>query len=141
MAKSRATQANAWTGFVSEPSTFPPVYGLPISGSHMAPEYTNGCVARIDRDAVYRAGDVVAVWYRPEVLKPGSAQAMFMRVVIMPSFGRVDFPYNDHPDSEVQSVVMLGSDDKPDTMLPVRCSWILAIHKAVGAVSREEMAL
>ena len=116
------------------PSELPAIYGLQVKGNHLV-DYPDGTVARIDQHAVYSRGDVVAVWFRPEVLKPGSAKVMIMRVVMMPSFGRVDFPYEDHPDSEVQSIVMLGRDDRPGKMLPVRCSTIAAIHKAVECMA------
>ena len=73
-------------------------------------------------------------------------QCLLKRVVMMPMPGTT-FPYKEHPDSEVKALVMLGSDDKPNMMLPIRCEHVLAIHKCIGqiagpsAASREGRAM
>ena len=121
-----------------DPNSFTGFYGMVIYGSCMEPAFPNNAIAKVCSDKPYKQGDVVVAWIRPELLKPGSAPALIKRVVMMPPPWVKAFPYKEHPDSEALAMVMLGQDDRPDEMIPMRCSYLLAIHKVVGLLKPDE---
>ena len=85
-----------------------------------------------DENGALRAGDVVVLWFRPELITPGGLPGIIKRVGMMPP-PWVTSSYRDHPQSEVLALIMLETNDQPDKLLRVRCRDLLAIHNDRGA--------
>ena len=111
-----------------------------VVGDCMAPEYPDGCIVKASPFEPYGQGDIVVVWHRPELVKPGRAPAMIKRIVMAAPPWVTAYPYRDNPKSELQAVIMLGRDDRPDEMFAVPCSEILAIHKCIGILEPERVS-
>ena len=137
-----STVPAAATGLPSsfiDPSSLPEIYGLTVRGDCMAPAFPHGCNVKASKLAPFKFDDTVVVWLRPEVIQPGSPQAMIKRVVMMPPPWVRSFPYKDNPENEIDALMMLGMDDNPNEMLSVRCSLILAVHRCLGIVEPGEI--
>ena len=109
-----------------------------VSGSCMAPAFPDGCRVKVTKTEPYARGDVVVVWFRPELITPGGLPGMIKRIGMMPPPHVKTFPYKDHPQSEVLALIMLKTNDQPDKLLRVRCRDVLAIHKVVGLLEEGE---
>ena len=135
--KSPATGLPAEKSFL-DPRTFPDAYGLAVVGNCMAPAYPDGCTVRIAKSEPYGHNDVVVVWWRPDLVAAGRAPCMIKRIVMVAPPWVKSYPYKDNPKSDVRAMIMLGRDDRPDEMIPVRCADIIAIHKCVGPLADGE---
>ena len=125
----------------TDPTTFTGLYGVAVVGDCMAPDYPDGCLAKVSPEEPYDAGDVVVVWFRPEIVAPGRAPAMIKRIVVMPPPWVESFPYKESLNSEVRAAIMLGRDDRPDEMFGMKCAHILAIHKCIGILEPERVSM
>lgn len=121
-----------------DPHIFPDRYGLEIVGHCMAPAYPEGSKVEVAKSEPYGHGDVVALWWRPELVAAGCAPCMIKRVVMMPAPWVTGYPYKDCPKSDVAAVIMLVRDDRPEEMMRIRCADVLAIHKCVGILAAGE---
>lgn len=134
----KTSQAAAQPVAFLDPTMLPELYGLRVKGGCMAPDYPDGCSIKISQVEPYARGDVVCVWFRPEVLKPGGFPALIKRMVMMPPPWVTAFPHRDNPRSEVSALLMLGTNDRPDKMLEILCADVIAIHKVLGILTPEE---
>jgi len=111
----------------------PDVYCMALDGDCLAPLVPDRSAVVIKRSESFASGDVVCIWFRPEAVPEGSHQAWLKRLRMNVPPWVKSFPYNDHPQSEVQAVVVVEQLN-PMRTYAVKCSDILAIHKAVGHV-------
>ena len=109
----------------------PDVYCMALDGDCLAPLVPDRSAVVIKRSESFASGDVVCIWFRPEAVPEGSHQAWLKRLRMNVPPWVKSFPYNDHPESEVQAVVVVEQLN-PMRTYAVKCSDILAIHKAVG---------
>ena len=111
----------------------PDVYCMALDGDCLAPLVPDRSAVVIKGSESFASGDVVCIWFRPEAVPEGSHQAWLKRLRMNVPPWVKSFPYNDHPESEVQAVVVVEQLN-PMRTYAVKCSDILAIHKAVGHV-------
>jgi len=114
------------------PDALPDGYGLVLVGDCMAPLLPDGATVICSRSASYEPGDLVVLWFRPELVKPGHEQCRLKRLVIGPPRS-LKFPHRDTPESEALPVVVVEMLNPPGRMV-IRCAHLLAIHKVLGAV-------
>ena len=120
----------------SDALNLPEWYALQCVGDCMAPTLKDGCKAVFHTKSPVKKGDVVVVWFRPEVVRPGGHQALVKRPALALRPG-LTFPYREHPESTVAMIAMLSMDNRPHEWLPVPCADILAMHKYVGQKDSE----
>jgi hypothetical protein len=122
---------------IADLSAFPDEYALRVTGTCMEPLLADKCAAVFSKTAKWKVGDIVAVWMRPEVLGPGDLQASVKKLTMAPPFYVRGFPYNEHPESNVNALMCVESLN-PRRRLIARCADILAIHKLVTVVNDGE---
>lgn len=69
----------------------PELYAMICEGSCMEPEFANGDVLLFNKDEPFSSGDLVALYLRPELVRPGQCQAAVKRLVLAPP-ADVKFP-------------------------------------------------
>lgn len=114
------------------PDALPDEYGLAVAGDCMAPLLPDGVAIVCSRSATYQRGDLVVLWFRPELVKPGHPQCLVKRL-LMPPPDFVKFPHRDSPGSEALPVVMVEMLN-PHAHAWVECAKLLAIHKVLGTM-------
>lgn len=113
-----------------DPAKLPNLYALIVDGVCMEPHLMNGKPAVFDKGMPVHNGDLVGIWFRPEIVPPGRPGVMVKRLVIGAG-PNVTFPFVDHPDSEITPVIIV-EQDKPYRQIRYRCRDILAIHRCIG---------
>lgn len=86
--------------FIIDPAQAPDRYTLIVKGDCMAPVRLDGAAVVADKRAPYDSGDMVVIYIKPELVKPGRCNAMLKWLVSIPSWA-TSFPFSDHPESEV----------------------------------------
>ena len=81
-------------GLILEPSQLPDRYGMIVKGVCLEPEIADGSCLLFDKTASYKPGDLVILWRRPELVKPGQPQSIVKRLYMAPP-PWVKFPYRD----------------------------------------------
>jgi hypothetical protein len=90
----------------------PDIYCLKLDGDCLEPLIPDGTTVALKKSASFGVGDVVCIWFRPEVLAPGSCQGWIKRVTLnVPPW--VKFPYREHPESEVSALIMVEQLNPP----------------------------
>lgn len=113
-----------------DPAELPAQYALIAYGTCMLPEISDGANCAFSTKEKPQPGDLVALWYRPELVPAGQPQVRLKRLVTaIPSF--VTFPYREHPLSEAHALVIVEQLN-PRTRFGVRCADLLAVHKFIG---------
>jgi len=115
-----------------DPAALPDEYGLVLAGDCMAPLLPDRATIACSRSASYEPGDLVVLWFRPELVKPGHEQCVVKRLVIAPPRS-LKFPHRDNPGSEALPIVVVEMLNPPARMM-TRCAHLLAIHKVLGTV-------
>jgi hypothetical protein len=115
----------------TDPETLPDLYCMKLDGDCLAPVVPDGAAVMIKKAETYGVGDVVCIWFRPEAISPGGHQAWLKRVTLNVPPWVKKFPYRDHPESECLAMIMVEQLN-PLRSYAVKCSDILAIHKAAG---------
>jgi hypothetical protein len=139
-AKRKPTPVAAETvpgSFIIDPAQVPERYALIVQGDCMAPLHRDGDVVTADKRAPYEAGDLVVIYIKPELVKPGRCNAMLKRLVSIPHWATT-FPFKDHPESEVIAIATVETLNPP-RRLHYRCADVLAIHRCTGAAPGEIM--
>ena len=111
----------------------PDVYCMALDGDCLAPLVPDRSAVVVKRSETYGVGDLVCIWFRPEAVSADSHQAWLKRVTLNAPPWVKKFPYRDHPESECLAMIMVEQLN-PLRSYAVKCSDILAIHKAVGHV-------
>jgi hypothetical protein len=104
---------------------------LRLAGDCLEPTIPDGAAIYLKKSETFGAGDVVCIWFRPELVPPGENQAWLKRIRLNPPPWVKGFPYNDHPESDLKAILVVEQSNPPQCY-KVRCDRILAIHKAVG---------
>jgi hypothetical protein len=137
-AKPKSTPHAAETApgpFIIDPAQVPDRYVLIVQGDCMAPLHRDGAAVLVDKGAPFEAGDLVVIYLKPELVKPGRCNAMLKRLVSIPHWV-ASFPFSDHPESQVVAIAAVETLNPP-RRLHYRCADILAIHRCAGAVPGE----
>jgi hypothetical protein len=117
---------------VADPATFPERYILIVEGACLEPGIPDDSKILIERDGKIAAGDLAVLYFKPEHVRPGKHSSMLKRVVLPPP-SYVEFPWREHPQSEVRAVVIVETTN-PGQQFAVRCEHLLGIHKCMGPV-------
>jgi hypothetical protein len=118
-------------------NAFPDEYAMRVTGTCMEPLLLEKSTAVFSKSAKWKVEDIVAVWFRPEALGPDGLQAIVKKLTMAPPFYVRGFPYNEHPESNVNALMCFESLN-PRRRLIARCADILAIHKFVSVVTAAE---
>jgi hypothetical protein len=121
----------AANSFIIDPAATPDRYTLIVQGDCMAPLHLDGTAVIADKRTPYAPGDLVVIYIKPELVKPGRCNAMLKRLVSIPHWAAT-FPFKDHPESEVIAIAAVETLNPP-RRLHYRCADILAIHRCTGA--------
>jgi hypothetical protein len=115
-----------------DPATLPDYYAMVCDGACLAPVVCDGAVVAISKTDKPRQGDFIAVWFRPEFVKPGEHQVIFKRMFLdLP--GIVEgFPYEGSPNPDAAMPALVIEMFNPEKKFPIPCNMVMAIHKAVG---------
>jgi hypothetical protein len=113
-----------------DPHTLPDLYCLGLDGDCLAPLIPDRAAVMIKKSEPFGVGDVVCIWFRPELVAPGGPRSWLKRIT-MNAPPWVKFPYKDHPKSDVAALIMVEQLNPP-IGYAVKCKDILAIHKAGG---------
>jgi Peptidase S24-like len=107
-----------------------------VIGDCMMPEIADNDLLHFDKHEPVKAGDMVAIFLRPELLSPGELQVRVKRLATdIPHW--VTFPYQDHPDSDVHALI-IAEMLNPRRRFMVKCSSVLAVHKCLGHLPLEQ---
>ncbi len=103
-----------------DPTTLPERYALRVAGDCMSPGLCDGDFVIGEGSRPVSVGDLVIIFtgHGPSI----------KRLVTMPP-PDMEFPYAEHPDSEVSPIVILEQEN-PRRQLMIKCSSILALHRA-----------
>jgi hypothetical protein len=112
------------------PAELPELYCLKLDGDCLEPVIPDRAAVMIKKSETFDVGDVVVIWFRAEAVPAGAPRSWLKRIT-MNAPPWVKFPYKDHPESEVQALIMVEQLNPP-TGYRLRCADIIAIHKAVG---------
>ena len=131
---SPAKSAAARERLLIDPATLPDAYALTLQGDCLAPVIPDGASVGIDKHAKPKAGDIVCIWFRPEATAPDGLQCTLKKLVFNIA-DWVTFPYRDHPKSEVVPVLIVKQFN-PERQYTIKCSNVLAVHKATGYTAK-----
>ena len=101
----------------------------------MSPEIEDKALVWFDKREPVKAGDLVVIYRRPDLVPAGQHQAQVKRLVLNIMAG-VTFPHRDHPGSEVVPVI-IAEMLNPKRQFSIRCSDVLAVHKCMGLLPEE----
>jgi hypothetical protein len=137
MSKRKSLKPNEGAGAAKVPRLFPVPknkYAVGADGECMSPAIPDGTIACCDPAEPPRAGDFVVIWLRHPTKYSGLLKRLVSEIP-----HNVQFPFSDHPESEVLMVVLVESFNPPlQHMIP--CSEVLVIHKVVGRWARPSRA-
>ncbi|MCO5083889.1 MAG: S24 family peptidase [Rhizobiaceae bacterium] len=114
----------------------PAAYGLIYRGHDIEPEFRNGDMLCFEKNGDAEAGDVVAVWLRPEHVREGRSQVAVYRVHMPLPPGFV-LPFDMDPDAECMPVLILLSLSDPKRVAPFPADRLLGVHRLASVVFRE----
>lgn len=115
---------------VVDTEQLPELYCLKLDGDCLEPVIPDRAAVMIKKSETFDVGDVVVIWFRAEAVPAGEPRSWLKRIT-MNAPPWVKFPYKDHPKSDVAPLIMVEQLNPP-VGYTVKCSDILAIHKAVG---------
>lgn len=115
-----------------DPSELPDRYAMICEGICLEPEIADGTKLLFDKNEPFTSGDLVVLFRRPELVRPGQHQGIVKRLVMAPP-PWVTFPYKDHPKSEVRALV-IAEQFNPRRQFAIPCEDLLGIHKCLGPV-------
>ena len=127
-AKTNATKSDSKP---FDPATLPEKYALAVVGDCMEPAIANGARATFSKAERFAAGDIIVIWFRAEILKDGMAPCALKRLSLALPPSVKEFPYYDHPNSEVAAALVFEQDN-PRITYSIKCSDVAAIHKFTG---------
>ncbi len=114
------------------PATMPDVYAMEITGDCMHPFYFDGQKLLFSKTERWEIGDPVALFRKPESLKPGETQVLFKQLIAGPTWdywqGRNRVRYGN-----VKPMVMVRMLNPARTLFFPADS-LLGIHKCIGSM-------
>ncbi len=114
-----------------DPAALPERYALTVVGDCMAPTIADGAAVQVSKSEKFAAGDIVVIWFRPELVKAGDAPCAVKRLSLaLPPWVK-SFPYKDHPGSNAAAAIIFEQDN-PRRTYSMKCSDVVAIHKFIG---------
>jgi hypothetical protein len=114
------------------PNELPPTYCMQAIGTCMEPVYPDGSKLLFSSTEPYRHGDDVAIYFRPECVRPGEHQILIKRLVMAP---RREFWLGNSRDTIGNlGATMLVEMLNPRGMIQFDPTSILGIHKCLGLV-------
>ena len=118
-----------------DPARLPERYATVCVGACMAPKIPDGSYLAVSAVEPCKPGDLVVLYFRPELVKPGHPQGLIKRLVMAPP-PWIKFPMREQPQSEVKAILLVEMDN-PRQQLIVRCDQLLGIHKCLGVIPKE----
>ena len=119
---------------VYDPAEIDVLYSMPADGALMALGIQRGDRLAMSKLEEPRAGDLVAVWFRPELTPPGDGQVLLMRL-LEPLLVRL--PYAAILPLIVQPVIAVASPHSGETCgVPAR--HLLAVHRCIGRIGGDD---
>ena len=112
-----------------DPATLPDIYCSTSVGVCLSPLIPDGATIAFSKLEAPKSGDFAVIWQRPGIVTNGQ-QAIVKRLAMnIPPW--VKFPYKDHPQSDVLAIIM-AEQLNPKRTFTIKCSDVLAVHKAIG---------
>ncbi len=121
-----------------DPSGLPPRYGMRVSGDCMMPEIADDDLLLFDRREPVAAGDLVIIYFRPEIVASGEFQGKVKRLVTGVPF-HVTFPWRDNPKSDGAALIVAETLN-PRRQFAYPCAEILAIHKCLRQLPEDRVS-
>ncbi|HEV7323511.1 MAG TPA: S24/S26 family peptidase [Bosea sp. (in: a-proteobacteria)] len=131
-AAGEAMPADKRITFNIHPDEMPDIYAMIVEGDCMLPHIKTGTKLMFSRTEAYQPGDMVILFRRPDMVKPGEHQAIVKRLVLPPA-PWAKFGVDRHPKSEVDPVVIVEMFN-PRRQLAYSVSGLQGIHKCLGPV-------
>lgn len=133
-AAGEAMPASKRIQFNLHPDELPEICALICEGDCMLPDIASGAKLVFSRTQLYKSGDLVALWKRPDLLKPTEHQVIVKRLVLPPSdFAKLGVER--HPDSNVDPLVVVEMSN-PRKQFAYSVSHLQAIHRCLGPVPK-----
>jgi hypothetical protein len=121
----------------AEIMALPQEFALRVNGDCMAPEINHGAIVHVNKSGPIKVGDIVVIWRRPDLVKPGESQCMMKRLTLsVPSF--VTFPHKDHPQSNALPILCVHQENPPRGY-SIKCSDVIALHLVIGPIAPEQV--
>lgn len=102
-------------------------YRLRYTGNEFAPEFANGDEVIFSTERRHKAGDIVALWLKPEATRNRPQVSVWRVENALGCF----LPYTPHPESDVHPVLIVRSAVDGKTRA-IRAEDALAVHPKVG---------
>jgi len=125
--------APAWPPAPVDIPGLPDIYAMQCVGDCMVPELVDGSTLLFDKLSPVREGDLVVIWKRPDLVRPGALPGIVKRLVL--DVFKETYPYTPHPDDNVIPAIVVGMNNPP-RRFHIRCDHIAAMHRCLGPVSR-----
>jgi hypothetical protein len=114
------------------PEELPEHYAMDCEGTCLEPMVMDGTKLLFSRDERYMPGDLVALYFRPEIVKPGEHQVLVKKLVLgVPHRFWKDPSCN--AGSNIKPVVIVEMLN-PRKMIYINPDALLGIHKCLGPV-------
>jgi hypothetical protein len=118
-----------------DPADLPDQYARRVAGDCMAPAIKHGDAVIVDKRLPFKAGDLVVIYMRPELVAPGEIGIYLKRLALgVPPY--VKLPHKEHPDSNVAALI-IAEQDNPRRQYAIRADRILAMHRCLGLASTD----
>lgn len=115
---------------ILHPTELPERYAMICDGDCMLPEIEDGTKLIFNRDDPAAPGDMVALFFRPEDVQPGTHQVRVKRLVVPPAPWTV---WGKPARGDVQPIVIVEMLN-PRRQFFIPCEKLLGMHKCEGPV-------
>jgi hypothetical protein len=118
--------------FSIHPDDLPELYAMIVEGDCMLPYIKSGEKLMFSRTEPYQRGDMVILFRRPELVKPGDHQALVKRLIVPPA-PWAKFGVDRRADSNIDPMIVVEMFN-PRRQMGIRVSDLQGIHKCLGPV-------
>jgi hypothetical protein len=119
--------------FFDDLSYLPDRYAMVCHGDCLEPEIASGSCLIFDKTEPFKAGDLVILFRRRDLVPDGQFQGIVKRLVMRPPPWVKGFPYQDHPRSVSDALIVVEMLN-PRRLIQIRCADLLGVHKCLGVV-------
>jgi hypothetical protein len=119
--------------FIDDLSYLPERYAMVCHGDCLEPEIASGSCLIFDKQESFKAGDLVILFRRRDLVPDGQFQGIVKRLVVSPPPWVKEFPYLEHPKSDVEALIVVEMLN-PRRLIQLRCADLLGVHKCLGVV-------